>query len=490
MGSRAFDRVAQPIRRALQLPHNILVLITFAIYAAYSVSRYQQFLTAGYDLGIFDQVVRRYSHFQAPIVNLKGPNYNVYGDHFHPILATLAPLYWIWDDPRMLLIAQAALIALGTWIVHRFCARHLTPKIALLVTAAFALGWPIQNLANFDFHEIAFGVPLAAWAIDAVDRRARRELIAACLLLLLVREDLGLVVAVLALVALPRIKLRTTIALVVAGLATYIVTTSIILPHFNPSGTFAYWTYTALGPNAPSALKSLLLHPWHGINLFFTPHVKSVTLLWLFAPVLFLALASPYTLCILPILAERFFSSREAVWGTKYHYSSILWPFVLMGAIDGARRLKLLGKPKLVQRAAFLMIAIPLIGSVSYKELWPLDRAVTGRAFHYTARDKYENELLKLVPHNACVESDDNIASHLTRWDKVSLPTLVPVHEDFIVIDIAKPSIGYGMPPTLDMYLEARKLGYTIVGHKGTVTVFRSPTYIGPSKACSPYSLS
>ena len=62
-----------------------------------------------YEYGIFDQAIRDYAHFRAPIVPLKGPGYNLLGDHFHPLIAVLAPLYWIWDDARMLLIAQAAL---------------------------------------------------------------------------------------------------------------------------------------------------------------------------------------------------------------------------------------------------------------------------------------------------------------------------------------------------------------------------------------------
>ena len=52
----------------------LLTLATFAIYTLFALERHRQFNTAGYDLGIFDQAVRRYAHFQAPIVPLKGPS--------------------------------------------------------------------------------------------------------------------------------------------------------------------------------------------------------------------------------------------------------------------------------------------------------------------------------------------------------------------------------------------------------------------------------
>lgn len=64
-----------------------LMAVSFAVYSIFSIERHQQFGTAGYDLGIFDQAVRAYSHFQAPIVPLKGVGYNIFGDHFHPIIA-------------------------------------------------------------------------------------------------------------------------------------------------------------------------------------------------------------------------------------------------------------------------------------------------------------------------------------------------------------------------------------------------------------------
>src|SRR6202012_4740561 len=99
---------------------SILVVVAFTFYLVYSISRYYTYLTAGYDLGIFDQAVRAYSHFRAPVAPLKGPHYNVLGDHFHPIIAVIAPLYWIWDNPCTLLVVQAGLLAGSIFVVYRF----------------------------------------------------------------------------------------------------------------------------------------------------------------------------------------------------------------------------------------------------------------------------------------------------------------------------------------------------------------------------------
>lgn len=175
-------------------PAPYLVAILFLVYSVYSLTRYSQFLVAGYDLGIFDQAVRAYAHFQPPMVPLKGEDFNLLGDHFYPIVASLAPLYWVWDDARMLLLAQAALVAISAVFVWMMARRRFSSLTSSLMVITYGLGWPIQGLVDFDFHEIAFALPLLAWAINSLDIESDRQLVLACLLLLLVREDMGAIV--------------------------------------------------------------------------------------------------------------------------------------------------------------------------------------------------------------------------------------------------------------------------------------------------------
>src|SRR5581483_157296 len=196
------DRPAPAAARRLTMrswrPYAGIATVTLgslAFYLYHALADQARYLTTGYDLGIFDQAVRAYAHFRAPIVPLKGAGYNIFGDHFHPIIAVLAPLYWVWDNVGMLLIAQAVLTAASIPVVYRFTRRRAGEPMSLLITAAYAFGWPLQGLIDFDFHEIAFATPLAALAVDALDRHDDRKLALWCGLLLLVREDMGLVVA-------------------------------------------------------------------------------------------------------------------------------------------------------------------------------------------------------------------------------------------------------------------------------------------------------
>ena len=60
-----------------------------ALYVCYSVAQWRALVVPSWDLGIFAEAVQAYSRFEAPIVPIKGPGYNLLGDHFHPILALL-----------------------------------------------------------------------------------------------------------------------------------------------------------------------------------------------------------------------------------------------------------------------------------------------------------------------------------------------------------------------------------------------------------------
>ncbi|MDR2974602.1 MAG: DUF2079 domain-containing protein, partial [Propionibacteriaceae bacterium] len=178
-------------------------IITALVFSLYGIQRVNVCLSAGYDLGIFDQAIGRMAHFQQPIVTLKGDDYDIRADHFHPILALWVPLYWIWDNIRVLCIGQGLVVAATVFPLWRFARRHFTSsRWAKLFALAVTLFWPIQSLIDYEVHEIAFAVPLLALVVDALDRRDDLTLVICSGLLLCVREDMGVVVFMVGLVRL------------------------------------------------------------------------------------------------------------------------------------------------------------------------------------------------------------------------------------------------------------------------------------------------
>ena len=475
----------------------ILTLCCLAAYLAHSLYAQYTYRTSAFDLGIFDQAVRAYSHFQAPMVPLKGPGFNVFGDHFHPIIAIIAPLYWIWDSPNVLLIVQAVLMAAAVPVVYRFTRRRTGPRMSLVISAAYGFGWAVQALIDFDFHEVAFATPLLALAIDALDRRDDRKLLIWSILLLLVREDMGILVVLLALLRLlqRRRPYWRAAALAVGGIVAYLITTSLIIPHFARGHGFTYGgQFDALGHNLPSAVGNIIAHPWHAAKLFFTPSIKTETLAYLTLPFAFLFLRSPYAILALPLLAERFFNSRANLWQPHFHYSALPWLVLALATVDGAAKLGLF-RPSVGARRARLALAawlvavpvlLPFYTYHTHPYAWTQMR--TTRGIQNQSSLKAARAVVARLPHNVCIEADNKLVPHLTNRDYVTLPITQNGTADFIALDMAAPDVG-GNPPApkpqqaLD---QAQQRGYTVIFRQANFVLLQSPHYAGPSSECHP----
>lgn len=474
--------------RTSNLSRALIAGAAFLVYATHSLSRVPQYLAAAEDLGLFDQAIRHYAHFQAPIASLKGPGFNLLGDHFHPILVTLAPLYWIWDDARVLLLAQAALVGASVWVVHSFVGRHLGARTAGFLAVAYALGWPLQVMIDYDFHEIAFAVPLLAVAVDALDRKSDRALLLSCAALLFVREDMGLVVLCIALLRLGRRPRWPAWLLVLVGPLTYFVSTRYFIPYFEPAGQYRFWSYTALGPDLPSAIVFATTNPSQALSMFFTPVVKTYTLLLLFVPVALLALRSRFILVAAPLLAGCFLSARANLWLAHFHYSSVVWPIIFLAAVDGAVRLRLPERRKVWFVVRAFIVGVPLAGLIISAPLYPFQRLFTGEAFDITPRMKSRSTVVAAVPPGTCVETDNWLAVPLTHTNLVFLPKTPPREPaDFILVDLSQAEMDDAPASKPELVLDrARADGYRQIANRGPVILLQHPNYDGPSPGCQP----
>ena len=67
----------RPLQRLEYLPLLILMAAAATLYINWSLRRFDQFLAGSYDLGIFDQIIRQYSLFKAPIVPINCPSCSI-----------------------------------------------------------------------------------------------------------------------------------------------------------------------------------------------------------------------------------------------------------------------------------------------------------------------------------------------------------------------------------------------------------------------------
>ena len=313
-----------------------------ALYVCYSVAQWRALVVPSWDLGIFTEAVQAYSRFEAPIVPIKGPGYNLLGDHFHPILALLGPIFRLFPSALTLLVVQDILIAVSILPVARLAQRLLGRGGALLVGLAYGLGWGLQGAVAAQFHEVCVAVPLLAFGgVAFVERRW-----GACMAwlgpLVLVKEDLGLTVFVAGLAIAWRRRgegrsgVLRSIAYALFGIVAFAVTVKVLLPAMNPAGTWAYsLDGSATGAGTPTggtttarAIPSL----W---DILTTPSVKLVTLIVLAAGAGFVGTASPWFALVAPTLAWRFAGSVEAYYGwDSWHYNAVLVPIAACSLLD------------------------------------------------------------------------------------------------------------------------------------------------------------
>ncbi|GLY72600.1 DUF2079 domain-containing protein [Actinoallomurus iriomotensis] len=471
-------RTGTPRRQAVAV--GALTVVVAAVYSVYALVRFWAFRTTTYDLVIFDQAVRSYSRLHLPVAIVKGVHngfgaqFNVLGDHFSPILALLAPLYWIHDGPQTLLVAQSVLLALTIVPLWAFTRRRLGSGPAYCVSAVYALAWPVAETLAFDFHEMAFAPVLSMLVLERHEAGRRWQSAAAAGALLLVKEDMGLLVAGFGLYLLTRPGERRRAAfLVVAGVFWTWLASRVLIPAFGGSADY-YWAYDALGRDLPHAASGALTHPWTVGRLLVTPHVKVTTMLWLVAPLLLLPLLSPITLAVLPLLAERMLSSRFGHWWEpRFHYNVALAALLVAAGVDGAARLGRL-LPRL--RAEHVWPVAALAATLAVVPHFAFAKFVERGFYRRDARARAVAAILPAIPDGALVEAPNGVGPQLSGRTRVLLWDDRPRWAPWVVADVAALDFPFpSLQAQRDRVSLLRREGYAVVRQQDGYLLLNRP---------------
>jgi uncharacterized membrane protein len=392
-----------------------LLLIGFVLYLLISITKHLHFNSTGFDLVIFDQAVRHYSEFSAPASSFRGYS-NLLGDHFHPIIILLAPLYWVFNTPMTLLVAQAALIISATLPVYLFTKRRLGKIPSILLAAAFVLSPVLLRAIYFDFHEIAFAIPLIAWAIYLIDLKKYTLMYLPLLLLLFVKEDMSFLVAMFGVYLITQKRYRHAAILIASGIIWFLLATKLFIPFFaaKEGGVFSYWTYGQLGDTPFSAVVDIVTHPLLFLSLLVLPIVKLLTFIKTFVVFLGLTFLSPIIILVIPLILERFLSSNENFWQFNYHYGAVLAPIMAMAAADGLYRIRSI---KII-KGNFKKISIAITGVFAVMALVmfilsPMSFILKPSNYPLTPSNVAGYAIIKKVPIDASVCTTNHIAPHL-----------------------------------------------------------------------------
>lgn len=436
--------------RAQHCAAALLAAVFGVIYAAVTLIRFDRFAIASYDNAIFEQAVKSYAGLGAPIVDIKAPGYNILGDHFSPVTALIAPFYRVFPSAQTILLAQVVLIAVSIYVIAWLAMRYMGTVFGIGIGVAYGLSFGIQSAVEADFHEVAFAAPLLALAGAAYVDRRYVHVMWWSVLLLFVKEDMGITVAAIGFVLWLAGDRRRGLTLALIGVVGAILVVGVIIPAFNPDGVYPYAHQGERG-----RLEAL----------FDQVDLKAMTTLITLAITGFAALWSPWVLVGAPMLLGRFVNDIPFYWGTGWHYSLLLMPIVFVAMIDGYRRW-----PKLVWTAPIGALAgsLMLVNS-------PVSALFEADTYKDPPRADSARMAISLVPDGASVETDIGLLGHLvTHHDAYWLGSIGDVKPDYVVFDTAA---GLGSPDDVVSYAEQKHGGtyYLLYDNDGYKLAQRQP---------------
>lgn len=311
----------------------LIICLFGAMVAVLSVLRYVGFNADMFDLGNMAQAIASVGRGEPLIFTYgEGPMSRL-ALHVELFYFLLAAPYALWPDPRLLLIAQAALYALGALPAYALARRRLETRWAALAVALIYLLYPTgQAGVLLDMHGDTLAMPLLVFALDALDRRSWRSYALWLALALSCKFHVAAPVAVLGLIVWwcygeRRVGCLTLLAGVGYGLVAFFV----IRPLFTTPETsslhrggnyltFYFGQLDLLAATIPLRIASALI---------------------VLAPIGFLLRRGwLWALPGLPIIAAALLSTLDGSYHYDSHHYAIAVPFLVMATVDGLDRLR------------------------------------------------------------------------------------------------------------------------------------------------------
>ena len=237
-----------PLRRPDPAGTVRLAAIVFAVTTLALQWWRLQSLTASYDQGIFLQILWNGVHghpFESTLSSQLSTNvihageppslgYHRLGQHFTPILVLWMPLVallGVWALP----LVQVGVVTAAGLVLHRFAARLLEPPAACLIALSFYGANAVVGPTLGNFTDLVQLPLLVFLLLLGLERRSWPGIVLPALLIPLVREDTGVVLAGIGVWLALRSPHRRWLglALVVWGLGWVVLVTNVLMPLFS-----------------------------------------------------------------------------------------------------------------------------------------------------------------------------------------------------------------------------------------------------------------
>lgn len=431
------------IRKLADKSGIILLAIITLVYIIIAISSHNHFLTYGWDLGYFDQLIWKISHGFYPYSTLS--EVNILAGHFSPILFLFAPFYLIWPNPKMLLILQAAVMVFAAWPLYILAQSKTHDRfisVAIISAYLFFIGtqWSILN----EFHEITVTPLLITFVYLSLEKRNNRMLLISVILLFLVKEELALLngsFGLMMIFAYRRIKEGLT--LFIFSVLFFFFLTNVFMPAVSEKGVYQHLHLSNEAKSPSDFLVKSITDPVFAIKSLVTPKDKIYTLgssLFSFA---FIPVFAP--IGILFPLFEQFLTRflytgpQYTYWQNVNHHAAPAAILLAIASIYGTQNLLIKFKSHKKEIHKYLpvfLFTVVVIQDIYFKA--PIHSIFKKQL--YTSENWMRDDYLIIdraekIPANIPIAAQNSIFPHLSHREKIYLlPNIYDA--EYIIVDL------------------------------------------------------
>lgn len=420
----AFKRLTSDSKILRINPYHVILIFAaiayFTFFSYYSLTKHDRFLTGRFDLGNMAQTV--WNTYHGRFFELTNPdgvnNMSRLGVHSDILLAFLAPLYFIWEDPKMLLLFQTFSLSIAGIFVY-LIAKHILKKefIALAFSISFYLNFWIHEQNLFDFHAVSIATLFLLACFYFLIKRKLVLFFTFLALALTTKENVFLVAIFFGVYFLLRKKWALGSLLTFLPLIAFYFLISHFIPNARGEAHFALGGYEYLGSSAIDIIINSIKNPLPVIdqlaNLSTFEYLKSH-----FISTGYIAILSPfYLLFTLPDMAIYLLSSNFGYRSYHYHFGAVIVPFFYIASIYSVKKI-LSSKLKFSHRVLGLYVLFFAIFSVyNYS---PIPGMKNGDVAPYKIKDhKKITYYLTFIPPNADIAASNSIGAHLSHRENI-----------------------------------------------------------------------
>lgn len=439
-------------RDASEIIVYLAILVYTAVFSYFTILKYDSFRAYAWDLGIFNQAlwttVRDGKLFYQTVELFINPSGNFFGSHFSPILFLVLPVYAVFPAPQTLLAFQSLILALGAFPLYFFTRdslHHRTAGVAFSI--AYLMYPPLHGVNWFDFHVQAFLPLLFFCAMYFLQKEKWLPFFASIALSLWVAENVPIVVVFIGLYCfwLYRKEVvnsvkhrslndkRVVVPFLVVGTALAWMAFALWVQNtyfpINPAYTSFYKAvdnYSVLGLKGDPLTLPIyaILNPGRTLGaLVYDAYLKLLYIILLFGPLYFLSFRSNITAITLAWLVPVFLSNYAPYYLIGAHFPAYVISFIFLGAILAVK-----GKMKDphfpgVNSVVKNLLVLALLSSIFISPLSPLLTTISTTPPYFsdyyppsvTTHEVLLQQIVKLVPDNASVLTQNNIFPHFSN---------------------------------------------------------------------------